>query len=58
MERGFLRKRFKLKSLSRSDTRGKLPRNPGLRARDPAAIAKAAAARNRAFTGDVIASMD
>ena len=32
--------------------------NPGLRARDPAAIAKTAAARNRVFTGDVIASMD
>src|SRR5271156_1962823 len=38
--------------------RGKLPGNPGLRARDPAAIAKTAAARNRVFTGDVIASMD
>ena len=32
--------------------------NPGLRARDPAAIAKTAQARNRVFTGDVIASMD
>jgi DNA invertase Pin-like site-specific DNA recombinase len=38
--------------------RGKLPGNPGLRARDPDAIAKTAATRNRIFTGDVIASMD
>ncbi len=59
-----------MKSLSKSDTertkagikaaqaRGKLSGNPGLRARDPTAIAKAAQARNRVFTGDVIASMD
>ena len=38
--------------------RGRLPGNPGLRARDPAAIAKTAAARNRVFTTDVIASMN
>ena len=38
--------------------RGRLPGNPGLRARDPAAIAKTAAARNRVFTTGVIASMN
>ena len=38
--------------------RGRLPGNPGLRAREPAAIAKVAAARDKVFTGDVIAGMD
>ena len=38
--------------------RGRLPGNPGLREREPAAIAKVAAARDKVFTGDVIAIMD
>jgi len=38
--------------------RGRLPGNPGLRAKNPDAIRKVAAARDRAFTGEVVASMD
>ena len=57
LERALISERTKA-GIKAARARGKLPGNPGLRARDPAAIAKAAQARNRVFTGDVIASMD
>ena len=57
LERALISERTKA-GIKAARARGKLPGNPGLRARDPAAIAKTAAARNRVFTGDVIASMD
>ena len=57
LERALISERTKA-GIRAAQARGRLPGNPGLRARDPAAIAKAAQARNRVFTGDVIASMD
>ena len=57
LERALISERTKA-GVRAARARGKLPGNPGLRARDPAAIAKAAAARNRVFTADVIAAMD
>ncbi len=57
LERALISERTKA-GIKAAQARGKLSGNPGLRARDPAAIAKAAQARNRVFTGDVIASMD
>jgi len=57
LERALISERTKA-GIKAARARGKLPGNPGLRARDPAAIAKTAAARNRVFTTDVIASMD
>ncbi len=53
LERALFSERTKA-GIKAARARGKLPGNPGLRARDPAAIAKTAAARNRVFTGDVI----
>src|SRR5271157_1502638 len=57
LERALISERTKA-GLKAAPARGRLSGNPGLRARNPAAIAKAAQARNRVFTGDVIASMD
>ena len=57
LERALISERTKA-GIKAARARGKLPGNPGLRARDPAAIRKAAAARDRVFTGDVIAGMD
>ena len=57
LERALISERTKA-GIKAAQARGKLSGNPGLRARDPAAIAKTAQARNRVFTGDVIASMD
>ena len=57
LERALISERTKA-GIKAAQARGKLSGNPGLRARNPAAIAKAAQARNRVFTGDVIASMD
>ena len=57
LERALISERTKA-GIKAARARGKLPGNPGLRARDPEAIAKAAAARDRVFTGDVIAKMD
>ena len=57
LERALISERTKA-GIKAARARGKLPGNPGLRAKDPAAIRKAAEARNRVFTGDVIASMD
>jgi len=57
LERALISERTKA-GIKAAHARGKLSGNPGLRARDPAAIAKAAQARNLVFTGDVIASMD
>ena len=45
-------------NLKAAKAKGRLSGNPGLRARHPVAIPKAAQARNRVFTGDVIASMN
>ena len=57
LERALISERTKA-GIRAARARGRLPGNPGLRARNPAAIAKAAAARDKVFTGDVIAGMD
>jgi DNA invertase Pin-like site-specific DNA recombinase len=57
LERALISERTKA-GIMAARARGKLPGNPGLRAKDPAAIRKIAAARDRVFTGDVIASLD
>ena len=57
LERALISERTKA-GIAAAKARGKLPGNPGLRARDPAAIQKAAAARDRVFTGDVLTTMD
>jgi DNA invertase Pin-like site-specific DNA recombinase len=57
LERALISERTKA-GIKAAVARGKLPGNPGLRARDPAAIRKAAAARDHVFTGDVLATMD
>jgi DNA invertase Pin-like site-specific DNA recombinase len=57
LERALISERTKA-GIKAARARGKLPGNPGLRARDPEAIRKVAAARDRVFTTDVIASMD
>jgi DNA invertase Pin-like site-specific DNA recombinase len=57
LERALISERTKA-GIKAARARGKLPGNPGLRARDPTAIRKVVAARDRVFTGDVIASMD
>jgi DNA invertase Pin-like site-specific DNA recombinase len=57
LERALISERTKA-GIKAARARGKLPGNPVLRARDPAAIARTAGARNRVFTGAVIASMD
>ena len=56
LERALISERTKA-GIKAARARGKLPGNPGLRAGDARAIAKAAAARDRLFTGDVVASM-
>jgi hypothetical protein len=57
LERALISERTKA-GIKAARARGKLPGNPGLRARDPEAIRKVAAARDHVFTTDVIASMD
>ena len=57
LERALISERTKA-GIKAARARGRLPGNPGLRARDPGAIAKVSAARDRAFSGDVIAKMD
>ncbi len=57
LERALISERTKA-GIKAAKARGKLSGNPGLRARDPAAIRKVAAARDRIFTGDVLASLD
>jgi DNA invertase Pin-like site-specific DNA recombinase len=57
LERALISERTKA-GIAAARARGKLPGNPGLRARDPLAIRKAAAARDRVYTGDVLAGMD
>lgn len=57
LERALISERTKA-GIKAARARGKLPGNPGLRAKNPEAIRKVAAARDRIFTGDVIASMD
>jgi DNA invertase Pin-like site-specific DNA recombinase len=57
LERALISERTKA-GIAAAKARGKLPGNPGLRARDPSAIRKAAAARDRVFTGDVLTTMD
>ena len=57
LERALISERTKA-GIRAARARGRLPGNPGLRARDPTAIAKTAAARDKVFTGEVIAGMD
>ena len=57
LERALISERTKA-GIKAARARGKLPGNPGLRAKDPAAIAKTARARQQVFTDDIIASMD
>ncbi|HPG04667.1 MAG TPA: recombinase family protein [Beijerinckiaceae bacterium] len=57
LERALISERTKA-GIAAAKARGKRPGNPGLRARDPAAIRKAAAARDKVFTGDVLTTMD
>lgn len=57
LERALISERTKA-GIAAAKARGKLPGNPGLRARDPAAIRKTAAARDRVFTGDVLTNME
>ncbi len=57
LERALISERTKA-GIKAARARGKLPGNPGLRAKDPAAVRKVAEARDRVFTGDVVASMD
>ena len=57
LERALISERTKA-GIKAARMRGRLPGNPGLRSKDPAAIRKAAEARDRIFTGDVIAAMD
>lgn len=57
LERALISERTKA-GIAAAKARGKLPGNPGLRARDPAAIRKAVAARDKSFTGDVLTTMD
>lgn len=57
LERALISERTKA-GIAAAKARGKQPGNPGLRARDPAAIRKAAAARDKVFTGDVLTTMD
>ena len=56
LERALIAERTKA-GMAAAKARGRLPGNPGLRARDPAAIRRIAAARDRVFTGDVLAAM-
>lgn len=57
LERALISERTKA-GVAAAKARGKLPGNPGLRKRDPAAIRKTAAARDKVFTDEVIAGMD
>lgn len=57
LERALISERTKA-GIAAAKARGKMPGNPGLRARDPAAIRKATAARDKVFTGDVLTSME
>jgi len=57
LERALIAERTKA-GMAAAKARGRLPGNPGLRARDPAALRKVAAARDKVFTGDVLASME
>lgn len=57
LERALISERTKA-GIRAARARGKLPGNPGLRAKNPAAIAKVAAARDKIFTDSVIAGMD
>jgi DNA invertase Pin-like site-specific DNA recombinase len=57
LERALISERTKA-GIKAARARGKLPGNPGLRAKDPVAVRKVAEARDRVFTGDVVAAMD
>ncbi len=57
LERALISERTKA-GIKAARARGKLPGNPGLRAGDPAARKRIAAARDRSFTTGVVASMD
>ena len=56
LERALISERTKA-GIKAARARGKLPGNPGLRAKNPGAIAKTARARQKVFTNEVIASM-
>lgn len=57
LERALISERTKA-GIAAAKARGRMPGNPGLRAKDPAAIRKAAQARDRVFTAEVLATMD
>jgi hypothetical protein len=57
LERALIAERTKA-GIEAARARGRIPGNPGLRRGEQAAIAKAAAARNRRYLADLIASMD
>lgn len=57
LERALISERTKA-GVAAAKARGKQPGNPGLRARDPIAMRKTAAARDKAYTKDVIAGMN
>jgi len=57
LERALIAERTKA-GMAAVKARGRLPGNPGLKAREPAALRKIAAARDKVFTGDVLASME
>ena len=57
LERALISERTKA-GIAAAKARGRQPGNPGLRARNPAAIRKASEARNRTYTEDVLANMD
>jgi DNA invertase Pin-like site-specific DNA recombinase len=57
LERALISERTKA-GVAAAKARGRRPGNPGLRDGNPAAIKKVAAARDRAFTDEVLAGMD
>lgn len=57
LERALISERTKA-GIAAAKARGRMPGNPGLRARDPLAIRKTAEARDHVYTGDVLSTMD
>lgn len=57
LERALISERTKA-GIAAARARGKVPGNPGLRARRPEAIAKVSAARRATYDADLLASMD
>ena len=57
LERALISERTKA-GVAAARARGKLPGNPGLRAREPAAIAKISKARDRAYMAELLAGIE